>query len=101
MSRFLQESWGSFIKDPSKGPGWPALGSTGEMEDVAIIGSGSNLDAATLGKSSDVDKKCAMFNGGMQMGSVGSLDVVASNALAPVAGYDKDGFISKKSLWAS
>jgi hypothetical protein len=90
------------VKDPTKGPGWPAVGSMGAMEDVAIIGSGSNLDAATLRKSADVDKKCALFSGNMGMSSAGSLDVVtSSSALNPAPGFGKDGYIGKKAIRTS
>jgi hypothetical protein len=58
----MQSTWAGFAKDPTKGPGWPAVGVPGGL-DVAVIGSADmgNPNGAVTVMSGDIDKKCKIL----------------------------------------
>lgn len=58
LSKFMNQAWAAFAKDPMAGPGWPALGSF--QEDLASLGPlGSS--GATMIKQSAVDFRCPVW----------------------------------------
>lgn len=59
LSRYLQEAWADFVKDPSgKGPGWELV--TLEGDNIACVGCNGTIEAMVL-ESADVDSRCALY----------------------------------------
>ncbi|KAF4780509.1 hypothetical protein HER10_EVM0012494 [Colletotrichum scovillei] len=52
-----------FVKNPSVGPGWPAVGSSYAPLDVAVLGDvGDTSSAMTVSNSTAMNERCKLFN---------------------------------------
>ena len=57
LSKFMQAAWAKFAKDPTAGPGWSALGTSGEIGDLGALGS----SGVKLVKPLPLDARCPLF----------------------------------------
>ena len=61
LSQYMQTAWGNFAKDPSSGPGWAKVGSSGGAELGALGANGSSGE--TTIPLSTVDSICSVWAG--------------------------------------
>jgi carboxylesterase type B len=68
LSSFLQGTWAKFVKNPTGGPGWPAIGTGPEYsgapdEDLGLLGAVGDVHGSgvTVIRQSVVDSRCPLY----------------------------------------
>jgi carboxylesterase type B len=58
LSNFMVNAWANFARNPMRGPGWPAVGST--KEDVGVLGA-NGTSGVTVVEQSVIAGRCHLF----------------------------------------
>lgn len=61
LQTYMRRAWGRFVRDPLKGPGWPAVGHA--VEDLEVLGDVGyeKTGGGRLVSEEFVDRKCAIY----------------------------------------
>lgn len=63
LKTYMRKAWGAFVRDPHRGPGWPAVGRAKDDQEVELLGNVGSVQTGSgkLVTASSLDEKCKLY----------------------------------------